>query len=145
MMRRTNDLSEIALLVTENQMATLARFTKEDFPNESCSLLLGNIVNNEYRVKMIKRMENMAHSKYSFNMDPDELMKAYQWSSVNGLNVIGVYHSHLVGPNPSNTDLTFMKVNPVIWLIYEVSSSTYNAFLLVQDALEEIKIEVSKD
>ena len=145
MMWRTNDLSEIALLVTENQMASLARFTKEDFPNESCSLLLGNIVNNEYRVKMIKRMKNMAHSKYSFNMDPDELMKAYQWSSVNGLNVIGVYHSHLVGSNPSNTDLTFMKVNPVIWLIFDVSSSTYNAFLLVQDALEEIKIEVSKD
>ena len=90
-------------------------------------------------------MENMAQFEYSFSMDPDELMKAYQWSSVNGLNVIGVYHSHLVGSNPSNTDLTFMKVNPVIWLIYEVSSSTYNAFLLVQDALEEIKIEVSKD
>ncbi len=145
MMWRTKDLSEIALLVTENQMATLARFTKEDFPNESCSLLLGNIVNNEYRVKVIKRMENMEHSKYSFNMDPDELMKTYQWSSANGLNVIGVYHSHLVGSNPSNTDLTFMKINPVIWLIYDVSSSTYNAFLLVQDTLEEIKIEVSKD
>jgi proteasome lid subunit RPN8/RPN11 len=51
----------------------------------------------------------------------------------------------LVGSNPSNTDLTFMKINPVIWLIYDVSSSTYNAFLLVQDTLEEIKIEVSKD
>jgi proteasome lid subunit RPN8/RPN11 len=138
-------MSDFTLLVTESQIDTLARFTREDFPNESCSLLLGNIVNNEYRVKMIKRMENMTHSKYSFNMDPDELMKAYQWSSVNGLNVIGIYHSHLVGSNPSNTDLTFMKVNPVIWLIYDVSSSTYNAFLLVQDALEEIKIEVSKD
>lgn len=142
---RTNYLSEIALLVTENQMSALARYAKEDFPNESCALLLGNLVNNEYRVKMTKRMENMAHSKYSFNMDPDELMKAYQWSSANGLNVIGVYHSHLVGSNPSNTDLTFMKINPVIWLIYDVSSSTYNAYLLVQDTLEEIKIEVSKD
>lgn len=145
MIWRTNYLSEIALLVTENQISALAGYAKEDFPNESCGLLLGNLVNNEYRVKMTKRMENMAHSKYSFNMDPDELMKTYQWSSANGLNVIGVYHSHLVGSNPSNTDLTFMKINPVIWLIYDVSSSTYNAFLLVQDTLEEIKIEVSKD
>jgi len=138
-------MSDLALQVTENQIDTLARFTREDFPNESCSLLLGNIVANEYCVKKLKRMKNIAHSEYSFYMDPDELMKAYQWASVNGLNVIGVFHSHLVGTNPSNTDLTFMKINPVIWLIYEVSSSTYKAYLLVGDSLEEIKIEISKD
>jgi proteasome lid subunit RPN8/RPN11 len=94
---------------------------------------------------MLKKMENIAHSEYSFNMDTDELMKAYQWASANELNVIGVFHSHLVGRNPSNTDLTFMKINPVIWLIYGVSSSTYKAYLLVEDSLEEIKIKISKD
>jgi proteasome lid subunit RPN8/RPN11 len=78
-------------------------------------------------------------------MEPDELMKAYQWTSANGLNVIGVFHSHMVGVNPSSTDLTFMKINPVIWLIYDVSSSTYKAYLLVGDSLEEIKIKISKD
>jgi proteasome lid subunit RPN8/RPN11 len=138
-------LSEIALLVTENQIDSLARFAREDFPNESCSLLFGSIVDKEYCVKILKRMENVAHSEYSFSMDPDELMNAYQWASVNGLNVIGVFHSHLVGTNPSNTDLTYMKINPVIWLIYEVSSSTYKAFFLTQDTLKEIEIEISKD
>jgi proteasome lid subunit RPN8/RPN11 len=133
------------LLVTESQLDTLTHFAREDYPNESCSLLLGNIVNNEYCVKMIKRMENIAHSEYSFNIDPDELMKAYQWASANELNVVGVFHSHLVGSHPSNTDLTFMKINPVIWLIYEVSSSTYTAHLLVEDSLEKVKIEISKD
>jgi proteasome lid subunit RPN8/RPN11 len=125
-------------------MDTLASFTKEDFPHESCSLLLGNIVDNKYRVKVLKRMENVAHSEISFNIDPDELIKVYQWASDNGLNVIGIFHSHLVGTNPSNTDLTFMKINPVIWLIYDVSTETYKAFLLLQDSLEEIKVEISK-
>jgi len=138
-------MSDSVLLVTENQIDTLAHFTREDFPYESCSLLLGNIAANEYCVRMLKRMENIAHSEYSFNMDPDELIKAYQWASANGLNVIGVFHSHLVGANPSNTDLTFMKLNPVIWLIYEVSSSTYKAHLLEEDCLEEIKIKISKE
>ena len=138
-------MSDLVLLVTKNQIDSLAGFTREDFPYESCALLLGNIVANEYCVKMVKRMENIAHSEYSFNMHPDELMKAYQWASANGLNVIGVFHSHLVGANPSNTDLTFMKLNPVIWLIYEISSSTYKAHLLVEDSLEEIKLEISKD
>lgn len=137
-------MSDIALLITETQMDILARFTKEDFPHESCSLLLGNIVDNKYHVKVLKRMENVAHSEISFNIDPDELIKVYQWASDNGLNVIGIFHSHLVGTNPSSTDLTFMKINPVIWLIYEVSTTTYKAFLLLQDSLEEIKVEISK-
>ena len=138
-------MSDLALLITQKQIDTLECFTKEDFPNESCSLLLGNIVANEYCVKKLKKMENVAHSEYSFNMDPDELMKAYQWTSANGLNVIGIFHSHMVGVNPSSTDLTFMKINPVIWVIYDVSSSTYKAYLLAEDSLEEIRIKISKD
>jgi [CysO sulfur-carrier protein]-S-L-cysteine hydrolase len=138
-------MSEITLLVTENQIDSLIRSTKEDFPNESCSLLLGSIVDDEYHVKVLKKMENKAHSEYSFHMDSDELMKVYKWASDNALDVVGVYHSHLEGSNPSNTDLTYMKINPVIWLIYDVSKSTYRAFLLVQDYLKEIKIKISRD
>lgn len=137
-------MSEITLQVTENQIDSLTRSAKEDFPNESCSLLLGSIVDDEYHVKVLKKMENKAHSEYSFHMDSDELMKVYKWASDNGLDVIGVYHSHLEGSYPSDTDFTFMKINPVIWLIYDVSKSTYSAFLLVQDYLKEIKIEISK-
>jgi len=138
-------MSEITLLITENQIETLIRSTKEDFPNESCALLLGSIVDDEYHVKVLKKMENKAQSEYSFHMDSDELMKVYKWASDNGLDVVGVYHSHSEGSNPSDTDLTFMKINPVIWLIYDVSKSTYRAFLLVQDCLKEIKIKISKD
>lgn len=138
-------MSDITLLITENQIDTLVDFTEDDFPNESCSLLLGNIVDSEYCVKILKRMENMAHSEYSFNMDPDELIKCYQWAAVNGLNVIGIFHSHLVGSSPSKTDLTFMKINPVIWVIYDVSSSTYKAYLWVENSFEEIKIKISKE
>ena len=137
-------MSEITLLVTQNQIDSLIRSTKEELPNESCSLLLGSIVDDQYHVKVLKKMENKAHSEYSFHMDSDELMKVYKWASDNGLDVIGVYHSHLEGSNPSDTDLTFMMINPVIWLIYDVSKSTYRAFLLVQDSLKEIKIKISK-
>ena len=136
-------MSEIRLLLTENQINNLISSTKEDLPNESCSLLLGNILDCEYRVKVLKRMNNLAHSEYSFNMDPDELMKVYQWASKKELDVIGIYHSHLDGSNPSATDLTFMRINPVIWLIYELSGSIFRAFIIVQDKLKEVKIKIS--
>lgn len=137
-------MSEITLLITENQINSLISSTKEDLPNESCSLLLGNIVDCEYRVKVLKRMNNIAHSENSFNMEPDELIKVYQWASSKELDVIGVYHSHLDSARPSATDLIFMRINPVIWLIYELSGSRFRAFMLVQDNLKEIRIKISK-
>ena len=139
-------MPEISLSVTENQIDSLIRLTKEDLPYESCCLLLGRIVNyNEYCVEQVKIMENKTHSEYSFEMDPDELMEVYQWASNNSLDIVGVYHSHLDGSAPSSTDLIFMKLNPVIWLIYEVSGSRFRAFTLVQDILKEVKINISRE
>ena len=139
-------MPEISLSVTENQIDSLIRLTKEDLPSESCCLLLGRIVNdNEYCVEQVKIMENKTHSEYSFEMDPDELMEVYQWASDNSLDIVGVYHSHLDGSAPSSTDLIFMKLNPVIWLIYEVSGSRFRAFTLVQDILKEVKIKISRE
>jgi [CysO sulfur-carrier protein]-S-L-cysteine hydrolase len=139
-------MPEITLSVTKNQMDSLIRLTKEDLPNESCCLLLGRIVNdNEYCVELVKIMENKTRSEYSFQMDPDELKEAYQWASNNSLDVVGVYHSHLDGSTPSSTDLIFMKLNPVIWLIYEVSGSRFRAFTVVKDILKEVKIKISRE
>jgi len=139
-------MPEITLSVKENQIDSLIRLTKEDLPNESCCLLLGRIVNdNEYCVELVKIMENKTRSEYSFQMDPDELKEAYQWASNNSLNVVGVYHSHLDGSTPSSTDLIFMKLNPVIWLIYEVSGSRFRAFTVVKDILKEVKIKISRE
>jgi [CysO sulfur-carrier protein]-S-L-cysteine hydrolase len=139
-------MPEISLSVTENQIDSLIRLTKEDLPNESCCLLLGHIVNdNEYCVEQVKIMKNKTHSEYSFEMDPDELMEVYQWASNNSLDIVGVYHSHLDGSAPSSTDLIFMKLNPVIWLIYEVSGSRFRAFTLVQDILKEVKVKISRE
>ncbi len=139
-------MPEITLSVTKNQIDSLIRLTKEDLPNESCCLLLGRIVNdNEYCVELVKIMENKTRSEYSFQMDPDELKEAYQWASNNSLDVVGVYHSHLDGSTPSSTDLIFMKLNPVIWLIYEVSGSRFRAFTVVKDILKEVKIKISRE
>ncbi len=116
----------------------------EYLPYESCFLLLGNIVDWEYRVSKLKYMDNIANSEYSFIMDPDKIIKVYQWASNNELEVIGVYHSHLDGARPSSTDVIFMQINELIWLIYEVSSSKFKAFIIENDTLKEVKIKISK-
>ena len=137
-------MSEVRLLVTEKQINSLISSTKEYLPYESCFLLLGNIVDLEYRVSVLKNMENIANSEYSFIMDPDQIIKVYQWASNNELEVIGVYHSHLDGARPSSTDVIFMQINELIWLIYEVSSSIFKAFILENEILKEVEIKISK-
>ena len=137
-------MSEITLLVTEKQINSLINSTKEYLPYESCFLLLGNIVDLEYRVSVLKNMDNIANSEYSFIMDPDEIVKVYQWASNNDLQVIGVYHSHLDGARPSSTDVIFMQINELIWLIYEVSNSKFKAFILENEILKEVEIKISK-
>ncbi|TLX68238.1 MAG: M67 family metallopeptidase [Thaumarchaeota archaeon] len=136
-------MTEITLLMTETQINSIVCSTREDLPNESCSLLLGKMVGDEYNVKVLKKMSNIANSQYSFNIDPDELMKVYQSASKEGLDIIGIYHSHLVGSRPSSTDLSYMRINPVIWLIYELSNSRFKAYMLIDDNLKEVKIKVS--
>ncbi len=131
--------------MTENQINSILHFTREDLPNESCSLLLGKMVGDEYNVKVLKKMNNIANSQYSFNTDPDELMKVYQSASNEGLDIIGIYHSHFVGSRPSSTDLSYMRINPVIWLIYELSNSRFKAYMLIDDNLTEVKIKVSTE
>jgi [CysO sulfur-carrier protein]-S-L-cysteine hydrolase len=137
-------MSEVKLLVTEKQINSLISSTKEYLPYESCFLLLGNIVDLEYRVSVLKNMENIANSEYSFIMDPDQIIKVYQWASNNELEVIGVYHSHLDGARPSSTDVIFMQINELIWLIYEVSSSKFKAFILENETVKEVEIKISK-
>lgn len=137
-------MSEVRLLVTEKQINSLISSTKEYLPYESCFLLLGNIVDLEYRVSVLKNMENIANSECSFIMDPDQIIKVYQWASNNELEVIGVYHSHLDGARPSSTDVIFMQINELIWLIYEVSSSKFKAFILENETLKEVEIKISK-
>lgn len=137
-------MSEVRLLVTEKQINSLISSTKEYLPYESCFLLLGNIVDLEYRVSVLKNMENIANSEYSFIMDPDQIIKVYQWASNNELEVIGVYHSHLDGARPSSTDVIFMQINELIWLIYEVSSSKFKAFILENETVKEVEIKISK-
>jgi proteasome lid subunit RPN8/RPN11 len=139
-------MSEIILSITEKKVDSLIRLTNEELPNECCCLLLGHILdNNEYCVEQVKKMENKAHSKYSFQMDPDELKEVYQWASNNSLDIVGVFHSHLDGSAPSSTDLIFMKLNPVIWLIYEVSGSRIRAFTLEQDILKEVTVKIFRE
>jgi len=71
-------------------------------PLESCGLLAGK--NN--RVEKVLPVRNQAQSPVRFVMDPYEQLAAFEWIESNGLDLLGIFHSHPAGPETvSPTDV----------------------------------------
>jgi proteasome lid subunit RPN8/RPN11 len=113
--------------LTSDQQAALANIAKEALPNESCAFLLGR--SDGPQVTEILPMKNADKSPYSFSIEPSELIAAYDTAEMKGLHVIGIFHSHPGRPSPSATDIKFMELNPVVWVIYSTTEGKFSAYL----------------
>ena len=83
-------------------------------PLEACGLLAGT----DNRVEKVIEVRNQAQSPVRFVMDPYEQLKAFDWIESNGLDLLGIFHSHPVGPETASaTDIAeaAYEVVHVIW------------------------------
>jgi proteasome lid subunit RPN8/RPN11 len=79
-------------------------------------------------------LKNAELSPYSFRVEPSELIEAYETAERKGLQVIGIFHSHPGKPSPSSTDLKYMEINPVVWLIYSSTDKKFDAYIFDGEA-----------
>jgi proteasome lid subunit RPN8/RPN11 len=71
-------------------------------PLEACGLLAGQ----GDRVEKIFFVRNQAQSPVRFVMDPYEQLRAFDWIDSNGLELVGIFHSHPAGPETASpTDI----------------------------------------
>jgi proteasome lid subunit RPN8/RPN11 len=71
-------------------------------PLEACGVLAGR---ND-QVEKILFVRNQAQSPVRFVMDPYEQLQAFDWIESNGLDLLGIFHSHPAGPETvSPTDI----------------------------------------
>lgn len=124
---------------TAAQIRQLTEIAKEALPNESCALLLGH---NDKVVKILP-MRNSDESPVTFSIEPTELLHAYNLAESKGMQVIAIFHSHPAKPWPSSTDIKFMEINPVVWVIYSTTESRLKAFVYDDDDfVKEIDIRI---
>jgi proteasome lid subunit RPN8/RPN11 len=69
-------------------------------------------------------------------------MKAYQLSEARNQQVVGIFHSHPAEPFPSSTDKRYMKINPVVWIIYSTVTNESRAYIF-EDKLREVELQVT--
>jgi proteasome lid subunit RPN8/RPN11 len=114
----------------------LAKFAKDALPLESCALLLGKINYPADIVHDVVLLRNKDQSKNSFSID--------QRASRLGLGIVGIFHSHPSLPQPSQKDKKFMKLNPIVWLIYSTLNHEYSAFLY-RGVIIQVQITLIKE
>jgi len=90
------------LTLSKRQVHEIVDHVNIHLPLEACGLLAGK---NE-RVEKVLFVQNQAQSPVRFVMDPYEQLKAFDWIDDNGLDLLGIFHSHPTGPETvSPTDV----------------------------------------
>ena len=125
------------IVLAQKEKDKLVTHAISEQPSESCAMLFGKKVGDNWNVKEVFLTQNIDDSQTNFTISPEELLKVYQIAEKNQLEVVGIFHSH---PNsdavPSNTDKKFMKNNPVPWIIFSGVNNDLKAYLLDSDVIE---------
>jgi [CysO sulfur-carrier protein]-S-L-cysteine hydrolase len=127
-----------SISLTAGQIEELVSIAKDVLPDESCALLLGE---NKAVVEILP-MRNIDESPVTFSMEPTELVDAYNLAEIKGLQVIAIFHSHPAQPSPSSSDIKFMEINPVVWLIYSTTERRLKAYVY-DDCVKEVTIKIT--
>lgn len=90
------------LTITDAQWREMQSQVERAAPLEACGLLAGK----NRRVAKVIPVRNQAESAVRFVMDPYEQLKAFEWIDSNGLDLLGIFHSHPAGPETASpTDI----------------------------------------
>ena len=92
-------------------------------PLEACGLLAGK----EDRVEKVLLIRNQAQSPTRFVMDPYEQLQAFTWIDSNGLDLLGIFHSHPAGPETASVTDIAEAAYDVIHLIWSRNQNGWKA------------------
>lgn len=129
------------ITLTPPQIEELIKFAKDSLPDECCAFLLGEHNDDDRKVAIILRMRNIDESPVSFSIDPAELLNAYTLADTKGMEITAIFHSHPAKASPSSTDIKYMQINPVAWVIYSTTENEIRAFVYENEDIKEIGIK----
>jgi desampylase len=109
------------LWLTSEQAKRVAQHAADKPTEEICGLLFGSplVHSNMPPVAQIVRIDNIALDPATrFEMHPEQLVNAQIKAAHQGLDLVGIYHSHPGGqPIPSHTDVAEAHYPDAVYLI----------------------------
>ena len=128
-------------------MESILRWSEEDYPEETCGLLLGKVGGDVRTVFGAFRTPNASSERKRdrYEIDPKDYMKAEDKAREFGLEIVGVYHSHPDHPDrPSlfDEERAFEGFSYIIVSVRQGRAVSYRSWELVGGKLREETVEV---
>jgi proteasome lid subunit RPN8/RPN11 len=134
----------VALILTEVQLAQIFAHTQAEAPNEACGLLAGI----GGRVTHVLPATNVAQEPaIEYLIDPHDQLRHFQAVEDQGLELLGIYHSHPTSPAyPSPTDVSMAFYPEAVYAIISLVRSNnpvMRAFRMVDGQISEVGFRVT--
>lgn len=129
------------LSLTVTQLQQMIAHVDLHAPLEACGLLAGR----GSSVESVLTVRNQAQSPVRFAMDPIEQLQAFEWIDSQGLDLVGIFHSHPTGPETvSPTDIADSAYAVSNVIMARVNGEwRARGFWIEGNGYEEIALQVS--
>jgi len=132
-----------SLTLTKEQLQKMISHVRSLVPLEACGLLAGR----DSKVEAVIEVANQAQSAVRFVMDPIEQLNAFEWIESNGLDLIGIFHSHPTGPGTvSPTDIAqaaYAVAQVILAPVENAQAWRARGFWLEGGMVSEVKLEIA--
>ena len=106
------------LKISQRDIELIQAELEANKPYEACGVLVGTINGSEGLVGKALPITNSKRTRASFELDPKEHYKAWNEAEKNGMEIVGIYHTHPVSSAvPSLWDRETMQNDTSVWLI----------------------------
>ncbi|MEM1646158.1 MAG: Mov34/MPN/PAD-1 family protein [Ignisphaera sp.] len=105
---------------------------------------IGFVEKNRYKVVEVFECGNVSPYPWRrFVANPQCLYNVYRYAENKGMDIVLLVHNHPAQPIPSNEDLKGMRLWRIPWLIIDGLSGSYGAWILVDDEVQEVLVEIT--
>jgi len=134
-----------ALHISRSDLDRLYGHAEKCLPLESAALLFGRLEASAVVVTRTELVDNVLGSRVAFEVDPVAEYQLLQDAEARGEDMVGIFHSHPAPPQPSESDLHNMDLNPVVWLIASRTTGRWKsrAFVLERKRAIEVSLVVA--
>lgn len=130
------------LSITKECKNKLVEYSKKEFPNEACGILAGK----DGKIEKFYPVSNTDESAETFLMDSKEQLQVMKEIRNLGLEMVGIYHSHLeteAYPSPHDVKLAYYsEASYVIVSIKDKDNPSIRSFKIVEGNISEEEVKI---
>lgn len=136
------------MILSRSHLDQMLDAVRQNPDEEVCGIVAGSISGSDYQVELVIPVVNELHSPVRFRMAPQDQLDAFYLIEAQGLELVGIYHSHPNGPShPSATDISEAYYPEAVQIIWSRESGHWNyaAYIIQDDLVGEVKLSVISD